>query len=51
MLVADNKIVLMHYTLKNEAGEVLDTSEGEQPLAYLHGPWQHRTRPGKCADR
>jgi FKBP-type peptidyl-prolyl cis-trans isomerase SlyD len=27
----------MHYTLKNTAGEVLDSSIGSQPLPYLHG--------------
>ena len=27
----------MHYTLTDESGEVLDSSEGAQPLNYLHG--------------
>lgn len=27
----------MHYTLKNDAGEVIDSSVGGDPLAYLHG--------------
>src|SRR5581483_9688124 len=35
MLIADNKVVLLDYTLKNASGEVLDSSEGGEPLAYL----------------
>lgn len=37
MLVAQDKVVLIHYTLKNDAGSVLDSSEGGDPLAYIHG--------------
>lgn len=37
MQVADNKVVKIHYTLKNEAGEVLDSSENREPLSYIHG--------------
>ena len=37
MHVAQDKVVLIHYTLTNDAGEVLDSSAGGQPLAYLHG--------------
>lgn len=40
MEVAQEKVVTLHYTLKNEQGEVLDTSEGLEPLAYLHGVGQ-----------
>lgn len=36
-LIGDNLVVTMHYTLKNDAGEVLDSSEGADPLSYLHG--------------
>ncbi len=35
--VAADKVVLMHYTLTNDAGEVLDTSRDGEPLPYLHG--------------
>ncbi len=35
--IADNLIVNMHYTLTNENGDILDSSEGADPLAYLHG--------------
>jgi FKBP-type peptidyl-prolyl cis-trans isomerase SlyD len=35
--VAAGKVVHMHYTLTSPEGEVLDSSEGREPLAYLHG--------------
>jgi FKBP-type peptidyl-prolyl cis-trans isomerase SlyD len=37
MQVARDTVVVMHYTLTNEAGEVLDSSAGGDPLAYLQG--------------
>ncbi len=37
MQVSENKVVSIHYTLTNEKGEILDTSSGGEPLAYLHG--------------
>ncbi|TXI07932.1 MAG: peptidylprolyl isomerase [Rhizobium sp.] len=37
MQIADKSVVLMHYTLTNNKGEVLDSSAGSDPLAYLHG--------------
>ena len=37
LLVADKHVVYMHYTLKNPEGEVIDSSSGRDPLAYLHG--------------
>jgi FKBP-type peptidyl-prolyl cis-trans isomerase SlyD len=37
MQVAKDTVVSIDYSLKNSAGEVLDTSEGAQPLSYLHG--------------
>lgn len=37
MKVADNKVVVIDYTLKDNDGEVIDSSEGAGPLAYLHG--------------
>jgi len=37
MQVARDTVVLIHYTLKDDAGEVLDSSQGNEPLAYLHG--------------
>ena len=37
MQVAADKVVLIHYTLKDDAGEVIDTSAGSDPLAYIQG--------------
>ena len=37
MNISDNKVVQMHYELKNDSGDVLDSSKGREPLAYLHG--------------
>ncbi|RKY18797.1 MAG: peptidylprolyl isomerase [Planctomycetota bacterium] len=37
MNIAKNAVALIDYTLTNDAGEVLDTSEGGDPLAYIHG--------------
>ena len=36
-VVADKKVVTIHYTLKNSEGEELDSSRGGEPMAYLHG--------------
>ncbi len=40
MKVEKNKFVSIHYTLKSDKGEVLDTSEGKDPLPYIHGTGQ-----------
>ena len=37
MQVADKKAVSISYTLKDDAGKVIDSSEGRAPLVYLHG--------------
>ncbi len=37
MSVSNNKVVHIHYKLTNDKGEVLDTSEGRAPLAYIQG--------------
>jgi len=37
MLVARDTVVTIHYTLTNDSGEVLDSSAGGEPLAYIHG--------------
>src|SRR5580700_5826818 len=37
MSIAQDQVVSIHYTLKNDAGEVLDSSADGQPLTYLHG--------------
>jgi FKBP-type peptidyl-prolyl cis-trans isomerase SlyD len=35
--IAADKVVGLHYTLKNAAGEIVDSSAESDPLFYLHG--------------
>ena len=37
MVIAQHSVVSINYTLKDSEGKVLDTSEGREPLIYLHG--------------
>jgi FKBP-type peptidyl-prolyl cis-trans isomerase SlyD len=37
MQIKDNCVVAMHYTLTNDQGQVLDSSEGRDPLKFLQG--------------
>ena len=37
MPIAQNDVVTIHYTLKDDADKVIDSSSGGEPLAYLHG--------------
>jgi len=37
MQIADDMAVLIHYKVANTEGEVLDSSDGDEPLAYIHG--------------
>lgn len=37
MNIEKDKVVSIDYTLTNDNGEVLDSSSGREPLAYLHG--------------
>jgi FKBP-type peptidyl-prolyl cis-trans isomerase SlyD len=37
MKIEDNKVVQMHYHLTDEKGTVLDSSQGREPLSYIHG--------------
>ena len=37
MQVEKNKVVEIEYTLKDDSGQVLDASEGRQPLSYIQG--------------
>lgn len=37
LMIGENSVVSLHYTLKNDSGEVMDSSEGHPPLVYLHG--------------
>jgi FKBP-type peptidyl-prolyl cis-trans isomerase SlyD len=54
MAIADNSVVTIHYTLKDDEGKVLDSSSSGEPLAYLHGrgnlvPGLERELSGKSA--
>ena len=37
MKIENNSAVLIHYHLTDSDGEVIDSSKGKDPLAYLHG--------------
>jgi FKBP-type peptidyl-prolyl cis-trans isomerase SlyD len=37
MQVGKDKVVSIDYTLTNNQGQVIDSSQGRDPLAYLHG--------------
>jgi len=37
MQIARNQVVLINYTLTDDEANVLDSSQGREPLAYLHG--------------
>jgi FKBP-type peptidyl-prolyl cis-trans isomerase SlyD len=44
MNIEKNYVVEFEYTLKDDNGKILDTSDGAEPLAYLHG--YHNIVPG-----
>lgn len=35
--ISENSVVNIHYELKDDQGNVLDSSKDSQPLSYLHG--------------
>jgi FKBP-type peptidyl-prolyl cis-trans isomerase SlyD len=37
MQIAKDKVVSFDYTLTDQTGEVIDSSDGSEPLAYVHG--------------
>ncbi len=37
MHIEKNRAVSLHYTLRDDQGVVLDTSDGRHPMSYLHG--------------
>lgn len=54
MPIAQDDVVTIHYTLRDDADEVIDSSAGGEPLAYLHGhgniiPGLERELAGKNA--
>jgi FKBP-type peptidyl-prolyl cis-trans isomerase SlyD len=57
MQVDKDKVVSIDYTLKDDTGQVIDTSEGREPLAFVYGsgaiiPGLERALEGKnpCDD-
>lgn len=55
MNISKNKVVTIEYSLRDEAGELLDSSEGGEPLIYLHGneniiPGLEKFLEGKTAE-
>ncbi len=40
MQIASRTVASFHYTLTDDQGQVIDSSEGREPLAYLHGSGQ-----------
>jgi len=54
MRVEKNRVVSINFKLTNDQGELLDASEADHPLAYLHGaagilPGLERELEGKAA--
>jgi FKBP-type peptidyl-prolyl cis-trans isomerase SlyD len=54
MQIEDQKVVSIDYTLTDSEGQVLDSSKGREPLAYLHGagniiPGLEKALTGKSA--
>jgi len=54
MSIKQDSVVTFNYTLKDDAGEVIDSSDGAEPLIYLHGhgnlvPGLERELTGKSA--
>jgi FKBP-type peptidyl-prolyl cis-trans isomerase SlyD len=37
MTIQRNKVVTINYTLTDETGSLIESSEGQEPLTYLHG--------------
>jgi FKBP-type peptidyl-prolyl cis-trans isomerase SlyD len=37
MSITQDQVVSIHYTLRDDAGEVIDSSANGEPLSYLHG--------------
>jgi FKBP-type peptidyl-prolyl cis-trans isomerase SlyD len=54
MRIAEKTVVAIDYTLKDDDGQLLDSSDGREPLSYLHGagaiiPGLERELEGKQA--
>lgn len=48
MSIAANKVVTFNYNVKDDSGNSVDSSEGREPLVYLHG--FHNIIPGLEAE-
>ena len=54
MSITQDQVVTLHYTLRDDAGEIIDSSADGEPFAYLHGhgnlvPGLERELSGKGA--
>ena len=54
MTITQNSAVSFHYTLTDDQGQQIDSSAGQEPLAYLHGagniiPGLEKALEGKSA--
>ncbi len=54
MEIADGRVATIHYTLTDDAGNVIDKSPADQPLGYFHGggnivPGLEKALAGKSA--
>jgi len=52
LLIGENSVVSVNYKLTDDAGKVLDSSDGSKPMVYLHGagnivPGLEKTLMGK----
>jgi FKBP-type peptidyl-prolyl cis-trans isomerase SlyD len=52
--IEKNRVVTLHYTLRDEQGNVIESSTGRVPLSYLHGkgniiPGLEQALAGKAA--
>jgi FKBP-type peptidyl-prolyl cis-trans isomerase SlyD len=43
-MIADQKVVSLNFTVKDSQGQIVDSSDGGEPLVYLHG--QNNIIPG-----
>lgn len=37
MTISNQRVVSFHFTLKDPSGKILETSNGSEPLVYMHG--------------
>ncbi len=37
MEISKNRVASIHYTLRDDEGTIIDSSDGREPLQYLHG--------------